>query len=190
MKVFRYVMMAVVILAMSGVAHAITFKVLDPAGSQGSLPPIDTSGSNPFSFYTCTVFPAEKGCFGAFNGSPNTITSFSATIKANPGVDLGSLDCPTEASDGLPSAFTDAPTCNLSGDISTGEIITVTFDGGPGVVPGHNIWIVETEIDPAGFDANAGSFAVTTTTPEPSSIWLALTGLGPFGYALRRRRRV
>lgn len=192
MKLLRYFIAAVLVLGLTNVANAITFKVLDPSGSQPgypSLPPIDMTGPNVFSFYTCSVFPSEEGCFGAYNDSPNVITSFSATITANPGVSLGTPDCPTVNNvGGEPgSAFTANITCSLSGDLTTGETLTVLFTGGS-VDPGSSIWIVDSDIDPGDFGPNAGSFSVATT-PEPSSLLLALSGMGPLGYLIRRRRK-
>lgn len=188
MKIFRYVMMmAALLLGVSGVARAFTFQVLDPTGSEGSLPPINLNGPNPFSFYTCNVFPAEDGCFGAYNNSPDTITSFSATITdPNPTNPIAPLDCPTAGADGQNSAFTNAPICTL-----VGNTITVSFSGGPGVGPGHTIWIVESGEPASDFPADAGTFTVTSVppVPEPSSIWMALSGTGVFGYLVRRRRR-
>jgi hypothetical protein len=182
MKILRYVVLSVLALGLTGVANATNFRLLDPTGSQGNFPAINPTGSNPFSFYDCTFITGD-GCFGAVNDTAFNITSFSATITAN--VPISSLDCPTDAFSGLNSAFTDAPICTFSGDT-----MTVVFSGGPGVAPGSTIWITEDDIPDSDFDPGAGSFTVTTAaaTPEPSSIWMALTGMGSLGYLLRRRR--
>jgi hypothetical protein len=181
MKMFRYFVLAVLVLGLSGAAHAVSFRLLDPSGTQPTFPGIDVTGTNPFSFYDCVVVSAD-GCWGAVNNTSATITSFSATITAD--VPLTSLDCPTDDTLGLPSAFTDAPVCNFAGDT-----MTVVFSGGPGVLKGSTIWIVETGLPDTDFEPDAGSFTVTTA-PEPNSIWMALTSLGPLGYVVRRRRRV
>lgn len=186
MKILRFMTMAVLILGLTGVARAVTFQVLDPSGSQGNLPAINLTGPNTFSFYSpCTPFPTEDGCFGAFNNSPYTITSFSATITdPNPTNPLTSLDCPTTAVGSTSSAFTNAPVCDL-----VGNTMIVTFSGGPGVGPGNTIWITETGEPGSDFPADAGTFTVTIA-PEPSSIWMALTGMGSLGYVVRRRRKI
>ena len=187
MKSFRYVMLAVLVLGLSGIAGATTFRVLDPTGSQGPLPAINLDGSNPFTFYSpCVPFPSEDGCFGAYNDSPYTITSISLTITdPDPTNPLSPLDCPTDSVGGTPSAFTNAPVCDL-----LGNTMIVTFSGGSGVGPGNTIWIAETGEPGSDFPADEpGSFTVTAT-PEPSSIWMALTGMGSLGYVVRRRRRI
>lgn len=183
MKILRYVVLAILALGLSGVANATNIRVLDPSGDQGSLPAIDPSGPNPLTFFDCTFISGE-GCFGAANLTPFNITSISFTIST---IDttITSLDCPTDTFSGLPTAFTNAPVCSFSGDT-----MTVTFSGGPGVTPGNNIFITEDDIPSSDFAPDAGSFTVTTSAPEPNSIWMALTGIGSLGYVVRRRRKV
>lgn len=184
MKMFRYVVLAVLALGFSGVANATNIRVLDPSGPQGSLPAIDPTGPNPFTFFSCTFITGD-GCFGAANLTDDNITSISFTITtiatAPP---ITSLDCPTDFFSGLPAAFTNAPVCTF-----TDDSMTVTFSGGTGLEPGHNLFITEDDIPAGDFADDAGSFTVTTT-PEPSSIWMALTGIGSLGYVVRRRRKV
>jgi hypothetical protein len=189
MKVFRYLIAACLVLGLTGVANATIFRVLDPTGPEGSLPPINLNGPNDFSLYTCTAFSAAS-CFGAFNPLPQTLSlaSFTASLTANPGVDLGTPDCPTGTFDSVDSAFSANITCTVTGDITTGETLNVVFTDGS-VAQGGNLWIVSDDLAPGDFAADAGMFTVTVT-PEPSSIWMALTGLGSFGYVVRRRRKV
>lgn len=188
MKIFRYAMMAVLIAGLSGLARASTFQVLDPTGSQPDAPVIHVGDlGNPisFSFYDCTAFNGS-GCFTATNGTPNYLSTFSATITFTgaPPADFG---CPTTGVGTLDDAFPRIETCNLSTDAITGiSTITVDFSGGD-VAPGHSIWIVENGISDAAFAPDAGTFTVTAATPEPGSIWLALTGMSSLGYVARRR---
>lgn len=191
MKVLRYLIAACLVLGLTGVANATIFRVLDPTGSQGSLPPINFNGPNDFSLYTCSAFNAAS-CFGAFNPLPETVSlsSFSASLTANVGISLGTPDCPTGTFDSVESAFSANITCTVSHNAVTDQdTLTVFFTDGS-VEQGGNLWIVSDDLDPGDFAADAGTFTVTTATPEPGSIWMALTGLGSFGYVVRRRRKI
>lgn len=182
MKIFRYLATALLMLGLTGAARAFTFQVLDPSGSQGSFPSVDIGGPNPFSFYDCTSVVTGDGCFGFVNNTNSYITSFSATITAD--VPITNPSCPTTSQGANNSAFSVVDTCSVLGDT-----ITVALSGSPGIAPGTLIWIVEDGIPDADFAANAGNFSVTAA-PEPSSIWMLLTGTGAFGYVVRRRRRI
>jgi hypothetical protein len=185
MKIFRFVVAAVVMLGLSGLAGATTVRVLDPNSPQASSPniysldtPID------FSFYTCPSFISNgsdpMGCFSAVNYTGSVITDFTATITAKTSIP-GGLSCPTGGDYGLAAGFSDA-TCSASGD-------TMTFDfSGGDIGLGSTIWIVEDGMKDSDFKKDAGTFSVAAT-PEPSSIWFALTGMSSLGYVVRRRRR-
>ncbi len=194
MKMFRYVVMAALLLGLSGVARAFTFQVLDPSGAQGSAPNVGPGSSVTFGFYSCPAFISnEDGCFDAVNVSPDVLTSFTATIQTIDPLTIAdpkdpSANCPTSytpvGASTLTNAFSDVDTCTGSG-----KTITIALSGTPGVAPGHTLWIVESGIDPSEFTATAGTFTVGMT-PEPSSIWMALSGTGALGYLVRRRRRI
>lgn len=189
MKVLRYLIAAMLLVGLTGVANATIFRVLDPTGPEGSLPQLNFNGTNDFSLYTCSEFSADS-CFGAFNPLPQAVSlaSFTATLTANPGVDLGTPDCPTGTFDSVASAFSANVICTVTGNVTTGETLHVTFTDGS-VAQGGNLWIVSDDLPPGDFAADAGTFSVTTT-PEPGSIWMALTGLSSFGYIVRRRRKI
>lgn len=193
MKIFRYVMMAALLLGVSGVARAFTFQVLDPPGPQGLAPNIGPGSTVTFGFYSCpAAISNEDGCFDAVNVSSETLTSFTATIQTNDPLSTADTsgtgaECPTsytpEGGNKLTNAFSTVVTCTGSGNT-----INITLSGTPGIAPLSTLWIVETGIDPSEFTANAGTFTVGPV-PEPSSIWMALSGTGVFGYLVRRRRR-
>jgi len=183
MKIFRYLMMAVLTLGISGAAHAFQFTVLDPSGSQPTFPALNVNGPNPFTFYDCEVVSGD-GCFGFVNNTNSYVTAFQATITFTGSISDPTPDCPTTGQGPLyPSAFSIVDTCSLSGNT-----INVALSGTPGIAPGTLIWIVETGIPDDQFPEDAGTFTVTLA-PEPSSIWMALTGISSLGYAVRRRRR-
>jgi hypothetical protein len=185
MKILRYVLMAALVLGISGVANAFQFSVLDPSGPQPTFPPLNVNGPNPFTFYDCEVVSGD-GCFGFVNNTSFFITSFQATITFTGSISDPDPECPTTGQGPLyPSAFSIVDTCSLSGNT-----INVALSGTPGIAPGTLIWIVETGIPDDQFPENAGNFTVTAApTPEPSSIWMALTGISSLGYAVRRRRK-
>lgn len=188
MKITRFLTIAMVLLGLTGVARAITFRVLDPSGSQPFAPNVTQFGVPlPFSFYSDDCPGGAEGCFDAVNHTGTVITSFSATFVTNtllPQSDLDSIDCPTGPFGGLAS-FSNNITC-LGTASATNDSFTVTFDGG-GVQPFSSFWIVEEGIPASDFNDPAGTFTVGGAVPEPGSLWMLLTGLAPFGYALRRR---
>lgn len=186
MKTLRYAMLAVLMLAISGVAQAFTFQVLDPSGAQPGAPFVTPGSSTAFSFYDCPAgLISGDGCFAAVNSSPFVLTSFQATIASSDPITSAAV-CPTSytppaGGTGLVNAFSDVDTCTVSGNT-----ITVVLGGSPGIQPGSTLWIVETGIPDTAFDPDAGSFSVGAT-PEPGSIWMALTAMGSLGYVVRRR---
>jgi hypothetical protein len=186
MKFLRYLIAAMLVIGITGVANAFTFSVLDPTGLQKNAPIImDTGIPIDFSFYACpaSIDPSGTdktlGCFEAVNGTSGPITSFSATITATK--DLPAVDCSTDGAYGLSGAFTES-SCSVSGDT-----LTVDFTGGD-VLPNSTIVIVEDGVKDSEFKKDAGTFTVNST-PEPGTIWMALTGIGPLGYLVRRRRK-
>lgn len=196
MKITRCLTMATVLLGLTGVARAITFHVLDPTGFPPGGNITQFGAPVDFSFYSegCPTEPGSgvEGCFDAVNDTGSVITSFSATITSNtalptdPTTGQLELDCPTDTYAGLTS-FSVNITCSIAPSVSgTGDTITVSFAGG-GIQPYSALWIIEEGAPAEDFDTDAGSFTVGTT-PEPSSLWMALTALVPLGYGLRRRR--
>lgn len=198
MKITRFLTVALMLTGLTGVARAITFHVLDPTGYQPGAPNVTQLGvPYPFTFFddynpstnTFNCPNGASGCFDAVNNTGSVITSFSATFSTNTpllATDLANIDCPTDVYGGLVS-FSNNITCSVSPGTSS-DSFTVAFDGG-GVLPFSSFWIVEDGIPASDFNDPAGTFTVgTSMTPEPDSLWLALTGLAPLGYALRRRR--
>ena len=181
MKILRYAMMAVLILAISGVAHAFQFTVLDPPGGQDSFPFVVPGSTFQFSFFDCPSFITADGCFAVLNNSPDVLTTFTATFTAT--VPITNPDCPNISQGALNSAFSTPLVCTSSGDT-----MTVALTGGPGIQPNATFWLIETGLPDSDFLENAGT-ATVNTTPEPSSIWMALTGITSLGYVVRRRRK-
>jgi hypothetical protein len=162
--------------------------VLDPSKSEKNSPDIYTLDTPiEFSLYTCPSFVTAgttdpMGCYSAVNYTGSVITDFSATITATTAIP-GGLDCPTDPNGAytLGNGFSEA-TCSVSGD-------TMTFDfSGGDIAVGGSIWVIEDGMDAKDFKKDAGTF-VLASTPEPSSLLLALTGVGPLGYLVRRRFR-
>lgn len=189
MKSLRYLVAAALLLGVSSIANAFTFQVLDPNKPLKNAPVITSFNTAiDFSFYQCPSFidpsgtDITLGCFAAVNGTDANIGSFSATISSTK--PMSPVDCSTDGAYGLSGAFTE-DSCSLSADDLT---LTADFSGGD-IAPGSTIWLVEDGVSIKDFKKDAGSFSVAAT-PEPSSIWLGLSGLGSIGYALRRRRRV
>lgn len=188
MKILRYVLMAVVALGISGVAHAFQFSVLDPQDPN----PFPVVPGVPFSvqfFPDCpTVLGGpDSGCFFAINNSPTTIlTSLQITFPDNGpgGTDGQNVFCPTT---NTLSLFGNA-SCTLSDGV-----YTLLFTGGKGIIPGQTFALVE-DCDQNGDCVPPANFpiatAVANATPEPSSIWMALTGISSLGYVVRRRRNI
>lgn len=186
MKILRYLMMAVLVLGMSGIAHAFQFSVLDPQDPN----PYPVLPGVPF---TVQFFPdcptilggPDSGCFFAINNSTTTLTSLEITFPDNGqgGTNGQSVFCPTS---NAASLFGTA-SCSLSNGL-----YTLDFSGGSGIASGQTFVLIE-DCDANDDCVPADNFpegtAVANPTPEPSSIWMALTGMGSLGYALRRRRR-
>lgn len=187
MKFLRYVTMAVLILGLSGVAHAFQTSVLDPQDPN----PFPVEPGVPFTvqfFDDCpSVYGAgtPSGCFFAINNSPTvTLTSLLLVFPDNgPGGTDGQT--PFCATTSKLSLF-DHSDCSL-----TNGVYTLDFYGGSGIAPGQQFALVE-GCDINGDCVPAADFPLVTAvamTPEPSSIWMVLSGMGSLGYLLRRRRR-
>jgi hypothetical protein len=182
MKIIRYVLTAVLILAISGAAHAAGFQftVLDPAGGQTSFPLVTPGVPFQFSFFDCPGNITGDGCFAAFNNSSSILTGFTAVFTATTAIP--SPNCPNVGQGPLFSAFSITNDCSVSGDT-----MTVDLTGGPGIQPFSTFWLVESGLPDTDFLPNAGT-ATVTAVPEPGSIWMALTGISSLGYVVRRRR--
>jgi hypothetical protein len=182
MKILRYAVMAVFILGIGGIAHAapvgFSWNLQDPAGSSfvQVLPGVPFA----FSFADCNVVLGSityTGCANGQNISPTeTLTSFEFSFDNT----AGGLGTPSCVSDSFATI-----TCNLIGNEY--EIAYVCVPGTDcGVAPGKLFNVYENALPGSQFPVVNG---VANATPEPSSIWLALSGMGSLGYLVRRRRR-
>jgi hypothetical protein len=188
MKILRYLMMAILIVGMSGVAHAavgFTWNLQDPTGSSfvQVLPGVPFA----FSFDTCiavegTPSVTYTGCANGQNISPtDTLTSFEFTFSNIPALNGEAPACVSDSFAVL--------SCSLVGDE---YILSFNCPAVPdpihpcGIAPNGLFNIYENALPGSDFPDVAG---VANFTPEPSSIWLALSGMGSLGYLVRRRRR-
>ena len=193
MKITRFLTLAIALLGLSGISRAVTFRVLDPPGPQSVFNAANVGGPNaiPGFYQQCFTFTAANpgGCYGVINTTTSVLTSFEGTIDSPislPDSDDSSSICPTDGQGSLSNSFS-VVGCSISNNV-----ITVDLSGAPGIQGLSFFYLVETGIPAADFlSGNTyGSFTVTAAaTPEPASLWMALTGLAPLGYALRRRRR-
>ena len=188
MKILRYLMMAILIVGMSGVAHAAGFSwnLQDPPTSDSPFFQVVPGVPFSFGFASCSEQEGNPpitytGCATGQNVSSVYLTSFEFSF-ASGGVLAGLT--PTCISDG----FT-ALACGLSSD-GTEFVLDFTADCTPGlpcgIAPNSFFQIFENATDGPDFPDVAG----VANTPEPSSIWLALSGMGSLGYLVRRRRRI
>lgn len=174
-------MMAILTLGISGIAHAagagFSWNLQDPAGS--SFVQVVPGVPFTFSFADCNVVLAGityTGCANGQNVSTETLTSFEFSFDNT----AGGLGTPSCVSDSFA-----AITCNLVGNEY--EIAYVCIPGTDcGVGPGKLFNVYENALPGSQFPDVTG---VANFTPEPSSIWLALSGMGSLGYLVRRRRR-
>lgn len=189
---------AIFALALTGAARAddFQFKVLDPVPPAGSSITF-VDGSAPFAveFGACPANISATGCFFAFNESNQTFTFLDATFtnSTNPNdptnffnyLNSQPAECITtpafSPSNPQGSLFADA-NCSLSGD---GSVYTLDLSGGNGITPGMTFILAETGADPSAFGVGT---AVVGSTPEPNSIWMALTSVASLGYVVRHRR--
>lgn len=202
MKMLRYFLAAVLMAGLCSTARAdqddFQFKVLDPVPPSGtSITFVD--GSSPFAvaFGACPSDIMANGCFFGYNESNQTftfldVTFTNSTSSSNPTDFFNFLNgqpatCVTtpafSASNPQGSLFGNA-SCLLSQD---GSVYTLDLSGGNGISPGMTFIMAETGADPSAFGVGT---AVVGTTPEPGSIWMAVSGAASVGYLLRRRRAV
>lgn len=184
MKILRYVLMSALILAVSGIAHAagagFTWNLQDPPDPSfpTALPGV------PFTlvFASCdrTIDNVEYlGCANIGNGSPTqNLTSFEFTFQNSPALGGAAPSCISDSFAVL--------TCSLVGNEYLLEFTCDPSDASCGILPGHSVTVLESAVDGPDFPTVTG---VANFTPEPSSIWLALSGMGSMGYLVRRRRR-
>jgi hypothetical protein len=183
MKILRYVMMAVLALGISGIAHAagagFSWNLQDPPSSFPTVLP-----GEPFQliFDTCNR-PVNGidylGCANIGNGSTTeNLTSFEFTFENSPALGGAAPSCVSDSFAVL--------TCNLVGNEYILAFNCDPSDPSCGIAPGHSVTVLESAVDGADFPVVNG---VANFTPEPSSIWLALSGMGSMGYLVRRRRR-
>ncbi|HEX5284434.1 MAG TPA: PEP-CTERM sorting domain-containing protein [Bryocella sp.] len=195
MKIFRYAMMGVLMLGVSGAARAFTFQVLDPGNA-----PFPVEPGTPFAaqFGDCNAVDVPAGqpattpqtqCFYAENNSinpPITITSLEMVIIDGPATAGQPADCDVSS----PKSLFTGESCGFSGGVYTLDLT------GGNITSGTNFVLV-IDCDSSGncpqglIDATVNTNGpVPASTPEPSSLWMALSGTGALGYILRRRRRM
>ncbi|HEY1578947.1 MAG TPA: PEP-CTERM sorting domain-containing protein [Terracidiphilus sp.] len=182
MKILRYLLMASMTLGISGVAHGFSWNLQDPTGSSfvQVLPGVPFA----FSFADCNVVEGNITYTGCANGqnisTTETLTSFDFTFANTAALGGASPDCVSDSFAVL--------TCSLSPDNSE---YVLSFDCAPnttcGIAPGGLFNLYENAVPGSQFPDVNGLAA--GNTPEPSSIWLALSGMGSLGYLVRRRRR-
>jgi hypothetical protein len=182
MKILRYVVMVALLLGISGVAHAFQITVLDPPNADSPFFLIQPGVPFSFSFATCNVTVDDvnyTGCALGFNDSKETLTNFTLGFDNAPVLDGAEITCSS-------NAFSDI-NCGLTSD--QGEY-ALNFEDACGsdtcgILPFHFVVLLENAVPGADFP-NVDGIA---NTPEPGSIWLALSGLGSAGYLIRRRRK-
>lgn len=174
MKIFRYALVAVLFLGLRGVAHGYAITVFDPPPSGPGFAFIDPGVPFDVTFVPC-FFNTSEGCFLGINDSNTKLTTLDVVFPDTTSLGGQPVNCTT-----VGAAFGIAD-CTLSGD----EYI-LDFSAGSGIDPWSGFIIVEDGVDPSVFPTGT---AIANPTPEPSSIWLALSGAGSLGYLVRRRRK-
>jgi hypothetical protein len=185
MKILRYLMMAILIVGMSGSARAAGFSwnLQDPTSTDSPffvLSPGQTSFS--FGFANCYVpFDGHvyTGCAVGFNNTGVTLTTIGFNFANADGLDGAPANCSSDA-------FSDIACGPPSNDVYS---LTFNDDCGSktcGVPDDHFFVILEDALPGGDFPDVAG---VANPTPEPSSIWMVLSGMGSLGYLVRRRRK-
>jgi hypothetical protein len=186
MKILRFfVVVAVMLAGISVIAKAdpVDYKIggLDPPSGPG-FAVVVPGDPFPLTFLDdCGLFGlSDDGCFFGFNASSTTLTTLDIVVPNNSVLAGQPVDCVTG---GL---FSNANCTPPPPDSDTGEYI-LDFSGGTGIGAWSYFIIFEDGVPAADFPAGT---AVADPTPEPSSIWLALSGTGALGYLVRRRRRI
>lgn len=185
MKTLRYMVMAVVLFAISGVAHAFTVTMQDPDSSD--LPFFLIQPGQPFSFGFAD-FPGGSFTFEGvtylgwavgFNDSDQVLTNIDLGFGSNSALNAAN---PTGANPTCTSNAFDHLDCVYNQE--TGQYSLSFVDAG-GINPYSFVFIFENAVDGSNFPDVDG----VANVPEPSSMWLALSGLGSAGYLIRRRRK-
>lgn len=176
MKFLRYFIMGVLLIGITGIASATKFQILDPPSGDSPFFVVQPGTPFSFGFADCDVTldgQQYTGCALGFNDSDKAITnltlSFADTVSAP--------DCSS-------NAFSDC------GFVESGGVYVLTFQDGCGsdscgIAPYSFIVVLEDGVPGSDFPDVAG----IANTPEPSSLLLALSSMGPLGYLVRRRRR-
>ena len=186
MKILRYVMMAVLILGISGIAHAsgagFSWNLQDPPNVDSPFFQVTPGVPFSFGFADCDISLGGityTGCATGQNNSDVTLFSIEFSFANTSALNGLQPDCVSDA-------FSDL-SCNLTPD-GTAYVLTFNDDCGSktcGIPPGNFFQIFENAVPGSQFPDVDG----VANTPEPSSIWLALSGMGSLGYLVRRRRR-
>ncbi|HEV2578930.1 MAG TPA: PEP-CTERM sorting domain-containing protein [Acidobacteriaceae bacterium] len=181
MKILRYMVMAVLFMGLTHAARAYQVLVLDPSTADSPFFLIQPGVPFSFGFADCNVSYggfSYTGCALGFNDSDHVITNISLGYANT----LGNL--PVQC---LSDAFSDF-SCGLSSD---GTEYALSFEdacgtNSCGIAPYHFVVLLENAVPGSDFPDVDG----VANSPEPGSIWLALSGLGSVGYLVRRRRKV
>lgn len=174
MTILRYALVALLFLGLSNVAHGYAITILDPPSGPG-FAFIDPGVPFDVTFVPCLFDPSD-GCFLGINASTTqTLNTLDLTFPDTSALGGQDVSCNTVGS------LFGASSCNLVGD----QYI-LDFSGGTGIAPLTAFLIIEDGVCPQDFPTGS---AVADPTPEPSSIWLALSGMGSLGYLVRRRRK-
>jgi PEP-CTERM motif len=183
MKTLRYLILAVLILGISGAAHAFQTTVLDPTTTDSPFFIMQPGDSFSFSYANCSVWYDHvhyAGCAVGFNDSNQTITALD--MGFDNALDSEDITCTS-------NAFSDI-SCGLN---SNQTEYVLSFEDGCGsdscgILPFHFAVFLENAVNGSDFPDVDGT-ANVVATPEPASIWLALSGLGSAGFLIRRRRK-
>jgi hypothetical protein len=199
MKVFRCLLVLVLICGFTGFAKADTADfqqgVLDPP----PMNPTPIYGTGPFSitFSACPTGYNFDGCFEGQNLSGMTFKSLQLTYPNTPTLGGQPVSCNTTL---VGSIFTNA-VCFLSSD---GKTYSLDFFGGPGLpscsrefdgddddddegASACTFVIVENGVDASSFPTGVGTFSTTAPVPEPGTMALLSTGLTALGFVRMRR---
>jgi hypothetical protein len=182
MKILRYVMMAALVLGISGVAHAFSWTLQDPTSTDSPFFVIQPGQPVTFGFANCDIWfegTQYTGCAVGFNDSDQTLTTINFTFDNTEGLGGAPAECSSDA-------FSDI-NCGAPAD----GVYSLSFQdacgsNSCGIDPYHFIVLLENGVPGGDFPDVA---AVANPTPEPNSLLLALSGLGPLGYLVRRRRK-
>lgn len=183
MKILRYALMTVLILGVSSAAHAFSWNLQDPQSTDSPffvLQPGQTAFS--FSFITCSI-PLNgvvyTGCAVGFNDTGKTLTTIDFNFANANGLNGDPAECTSDA-------FSDITCGAPSNNVYSLSFIDACGSKTCGIPDDNFFVILENGLPGGNFPDVAG---VANPTPEPASIWMALSGLGSLGYLVRRRRK-